>query len=389
MSERRRLLVLAPFPPRFDASHGGGRSVAQLLEIHAERNRVALLALRRPGDPGVDDGVRSACELIREIEQVPIGHSVSVMVRERSRLAAFARGHPLWAASVLTRAYGDALRKLCTEWRPDVVQAEFGVMGTYLQLVPRPARRVLVEHDPGVRRGGSAIPRQSWRRFVAETGAAADAIVAFSKEDAAVLRGIVPPTVPVSEIPLAWRVVRPPLDATGDEPPTILFVGSYRHAPNVDAARRLIRVLPELRRQLPDVGLAIVGEDPPADVQASGAMVPGRVADIEPWLASAAVVAAPLHVGGGMRVKVVDALRAGKAVVGTPLAFEGLDVTDGREVVIAADDEALKDALVVLLRDPDRRRSLGAAAYAWAQRLPTRGDIGAAYDSLYNGLEHE
>jgi glycosyltransferase involved in cell wall biosynthesis len=386
--ERRRLLVLAPFPPRLDAAHGGGRSLAQLIEIHAQRSRVVLLALRRPEDEGVDDAVRDACELVREVNHVPIGHSFSVARREHARLAALARGRPLWAVSILSRAYGDALQQLCGEWQPNVVQAEFGVMGTYLRLVPRPARRVLVDHDPGVRRAGTWIARQSWRMFASDTAATADAIVAFSPEDVCVLRSLAPADVPVVQIPLAWRISRHPLDAVGAEPPTVLFVGNYRHAPNVDAAKRLARILPELKRRSPSVSLAIVGEHAPGGLAETGAVVVGRVPDVEPWLAAAAIVAAPLHSGGGTRVKVLEALRAGKAVVGTALAFEGLDVVDGRDVVIANDDTALTDALERLIADPERRRSLGAAAHAWAERLPTRTDIATAYEALYRRLEN-
>jgi polysaccharide biosynthesis protein PslH len=385
--DRRRLLVLAPFPPRLDASHGGGRSVARLIQLHATRNRVALLALRRPGELEVDGAVAAACELVHEVERVPVGRSVPVAWRERQRAVLLAQGRPLWAASILTHAYARSLAQLCAEWQPDIVQAELGVMGVYLPLVQRPAQRVLVEHDPGIRRGGGAVARWSRRRFVRDSAAAADAVVVFTEQDECALRSVAPPEVWIARIPLAWRVSRPALDAVGSEPPTVLFVGSFRHPPNVDAARRLVSYLPELRRHRPDVVLALVGEEPPPDLAAGGALVPGRVADVEPWLESAAVVAAPISDGGGTRVKVVEALAAGKAVVGSSRAFEGLDVEDGRDAVIAGDGAAFAAAVAQLLADPERRRRLGAGARAWAERLPTADDVEDAYEALYRRLE--
>jgi glycosyltransferase involved in cell wall biosynthesis len=380
----RRLLILSPFPPRLDASHGGGRTVARLVQLHATRNRIALLMLRRPDEAGIDDATAAQCELVREVPRVPVGRSPRVAWRERRRALALAQGEPLWAASILTRDFGRSVVELCSEWRPDIVQAELDVMGAYLPYAPRPARRVLVEHDPSLRRTAGALTL--WRRRRLVRRCPADAVVVFTAEDERTLRPVVPRDIPIATIPMVWRDDRPALDPVGSEPPTVLFVGSYRHPPNLAAARRLAALLPELRRDVPESVLALVGEEPPPDLTTSGAVVPGRVDDVEPWLDKAAVVAAPIADGGGTRVKVVEALAAGKAVVGSTRAFEGLDVEDGRDAVIADDDASFGRALVDLLENPERRRELGSAARAWAERLPSADDVEDAYQSLYDSL---
>ena len=86
-------------------------------------------------------------------------------------------------------------------------------------------------------------------------------------------------------------------------------------------------------------------------------------------------------------MKVIEALAAGKAVVGTSRAFEGLNVEDGRDAVVADSDEALVTAINELLTDRPRRTSLEAAARAWADRLPTTASILDRYDRLYRRLE--
>jgi len=342
--------------------------------------------LRRPDELPIDEDVAAQCEIVREVARVPVGRSLSVAWRERRRALALAQGQPLWAASILTRDFGRKLVELCSDWRPDVVQAELDVMSAYLPFAARPARRVLVDHDPSLRRNGTTFTL--WRRRRLARRSAADAVVVFTAEDESALRPVVPPDIPIATIPMAWREERPALDPVGSDPPTVLFVGSYRHPPNLSAARRLAALVPELRREVPEAVVALVGEDPPPDLARSGALVPGRVDDVEPWLSAAALVAAPLVDGGGTRVKVVEALAAGKAVVGTARAFEGLDVVNGRDAVIA-DSDSFGRTVIELLGDPERRRQLGEAARAWAQRMPSGDDVEDAYASLYDSLGAE
>jgi glycosyltransferase involved in cell wall biosynthesis len=79
-------------------------------------------------------------------------------------------------------------------------------------------------------------------------------------------------------------------------------------------------------------------------------------------------VVVPLRVGGGTRLKIYEAMATGKAVVSTSVGAEGLDVTDGRDIVLADDPSAFAEAVVMLLRDPERRRNYERAAAACAAR---------------------
>jgi glycosyltransferase involved in cell wall biosynthesis len=114
--------------------------------------------------------------------------------------------------------------------------------------------------------------------------------------------------------------------------------------------------------------------------------VTGTVPAVEPWLARAAVVAVPLRLGGGMRVKVLEALAAGKAVVASPRALEGLAVRDGVEARVADDAGDVAEAIVALLRAPEERVAMGAGAPGWAgaARGPARWTD--EYDALYRRL---
>jgi glycosyltransferase involved in cell wall biosynthesis len=178
-----------------------------------------------------------------------------------------------------------------------------------------------------------------------------------------------------------------PLDPLGDLPLSLLFVGNFRHPPNTDAAMRLMSaIFPRVQAHFPALSLHIVGDQPTPQMRqmAKGnVVVTGRVPDVIPYLDRAALVVVPLRLGGGMRVKVLEALAAGKAVIASPLAVEGLDLVDNEHVLLAKTDQQFGDAIVQLLAHPERRTSLATRARAWADtHLRWERSI-ALYERLY------
>jgi polysaccharide biosynthesis protein PslH len=114
--------------------------------------------------------------------------------------------------------------------------------------------------------------------------------------------------------------------------------------------------------------------------------VHGSVPDVTPFLDRAAIVVAPIRLGGSMRMKVLEALAAGKTLVATPRAAEGLEGLAGKRFVLAADEDELVDSLVQLLRNAERRGQLARDARSWAEQNLgwTRGV--EAFESLYDDL---
>jgi glycosyltransferase involved in cell wall biosynthesis len=158
----------------------------------------------------------------------------------------------------------------------------------------------------------------------------------------------------------------------------------------VEAALRAAReIYPPLRSRYPDLKLFLVGMNPPEELRrlaSEGIIVTGEVPAVAPYLEDAAVVLAPIRQGGGMRVKVLEALAAGKPLVATPLAVEGLDVTDGRQVLLAESSQDLAEKVACLLDDEERRRQLSMEAAAWArQNLDWEASV-EKYQALYRRL---
>jgi polysaccharide biosynthesis protein PslH len=149
--------------------------------------------------------------------------------------------------------------------------------------------------------------------------------------------------------------------------PTVAFVATMGWAPNVDAAVWLGReIWPEVLARVPEARLLLIGRDPAPAVRALADKrieVTGTVADVNPFLARARVVVAPLRAGGGTRLKIMEALDVGRPVVATSVGCEGMDDLVGRGVVVADTVSALAEAIADLLLDPARAAALGRAGH--------------------------
>jgi glycosyltransferase involved in cell wall biosynthesis len=403
-----RILILAPFPPRTDGRHGGSRVTAGLVKALARRHHVALLHLDEEGGDGIDDEVAGACEVVVScrVRRRPAGGPRARWWRVRT-LALLLLGRPRWVTQASTRSCGGQLRRLVREFRPDVVQVEFAVMTQYLREIGKmPAARVLVQHEPSAARATevatSRLPRRrrarlaawvearAWRRFEIQALKRVDAGVVFTDADAESLRAL-GTTTAVHVIPFGIDVPASALDAAGSsDAATVAFVGNFVHKPNVEAAQRLVRdILPLVHRKRPDVQVLVIGRAPPAELKAlggDGVLVTGEVASVTPYVDRANVVVAPLETGGGMRVKVVEALAAGKAVVATPRAAAGLPVVDRQHLYIAESDGEIARALLELLADAGTRVALGTNARTWALAHAGWDETVEGYERLYRSI---
>ncbi len=165
--------------------------------------------------------------------------------------------------------------------------------------------------------------------------------------------------------------------AKAEVPGRILFSGTMSYAPNADAARWFAtEVLDRIRERRPEATLAIVGPDPSRRLRAlgrkAGVEVTGRVPDLRPRLAEAQVVVAPLLSGGGTKLKVIEAMAAGRPVVATSVGAAGIEASDGEQLLLADGGEAFADAVVALLGDRERAaeiarrgRALVVERYSW------------------------
>jgi glycosyltransferase involved in cell wall biosynthesis len=233
----------------------------------------------------------------------------------------------------------------------------------------------------------SALRRADWRRwddFRRDAWRRATLVQVYSRGDAAAVAQREPGLAERVRVNPFGLVLPPACDPDDEQPGTVLFAGTFTHLPNREAARWLAaEIMPAVWQRAPTAQLRIVGSAPPAEVRALAGPRVEVVADapsMEPHLRAAAVVTAPVRSGGGMRMKVLEAMARAKAVVTTPLGAEGLNCIDpAPPLAVAATSEETATAIASLLEDEAARRRLGESARelaathytpeAWGKRL--------------------
>jgi len=382
-----RILVLAPSFP-FPPAHGGAvRLYHSIRGLAARGHHVVLAALvDEAPDPAHLGEMARWCREVRVVPRTPSPSPRPV------RLFAFRKYY--------VDAMALAIRDLERRHRFDVIHLDYTQMGVYHDALPRGIPRVLVEVDVSFMTvGRRARGTRGWRRVPALARTAAtwwaelflarrvDRVFTMSEVDARLLRRFLP-RLATTVVPNGVDVRAEPYVEGRAPGATLLFVGYFRHLPNVDAALAFAAATyPRIRAAAPDAEWLVVGAHPPDSIRAlatpgSGITVAGYVEELGPCFERSAVFVCPVTRGSGTRVKVLQAMARGLPVVTTTLGAEGLDVMPERDVLIGDDPPAFAAQVVRLLRD----RALGERLRRQARRLvEERYDHGRLVETLEAG----
>ncbi len=369
-----------------------------LLREVARHHRIFLYAfnqtvLLKSGDP-LAASVRHLEEFCAEVRVFPIpteqSRAAYAGLLARNLLSADPYLVPRFASAPLRAAAADLLRRE----QIDLVQFETLALAPYGALAPALpqvlihqnveskllARRAEAEANPAAR-WYLGVQARKVRRYEIACFQRVGAHVAVSPSDREDFLAMAPGArVHVVENGTDTAYFRAGPDPAGSAP-NLIFVGGMSWYPNRDGVAWFLRdVWPRIRRERPDATVTFVGSHPSAGAVAAAAADPehvtvtGLVEDIRPLVQAAAVFFVPLLVGGGTRLKVLDAWAMQKAVLSTSVGCEGLHAEAERDVCVADTPEAFAAAAVALLADRERRLRLGCAGrarveqeFAWPQ----------------------
>lgn len=201
------------------------------------------------------------------------------------------------------------------------------------------------------------------RRYEEKIFAKVDGVAAISGVDAKAIKELTP-TAKVEVINLSTEYT--PLTNVAVEPNTVFHLGSMDWMPNVEAINWLIEeVWPLVIKQKPEAKLYLAGRNMPKslfDKATGNIIVDGAIDNPREYIAGKQIMAVPLFAGSGVRVKIIEGMGLGKAIVATTLAVEGVDITNGKNILIANSADNFANAILGLLKHPEAIADIGAQA---------------------------
>jgi glycosyltransferase involved in cell wall biosynthesis len=410
-----------PYPPHQGASLRNWHIIRGL----AERHRVSLLSFlesNQPADPDYIAPLLSCCQLV---EMVP----VPIRTTGQRLKQLMTTNRPDMAHRLSSPFFAQKLQHLLQTNQFDMVQVEGIELAAYIPIIRQasPHSKIIYDaHNAETELQWRAFltdlrrpPRwpaafYSWlqtgrlRRFEAWACGAADWVTAVSETDAEKLKAYSVLRIPYSEgaihhtqYAIRTTVIPNCIDVTdyqllpGEEAIAhdLVFTGKMDYRPNVDAVLWFAEeIWPLIRRQRPQTTWAIVGQKPHPRLESvgrlAGVTVTGRVERVQPYLAGAQLCLMPFRVGSGTRLKLLEAMAAGKALVSTTAGAEGFPVQPGRELCIADEAATFAAAVLRLLANQSEREQLAwagqqfARSYDWRQVIPRFDEV---YEKLNEG----
>jgi len=380
---RRKVAVVSPYFP-YPLSHGGAVRIFNLLREMAEEFDVFLFAFR---DQETADDFQPVLELSARIVLVQ---------KARYREPRWATWLPPEVHEFHSPALRQALARIRAEYQIDAVQVEYTMLAPY-------AGDVLVEHDVTFElyrqvrdhSPSKLAPRWDywrWRRFEQRWIRRYPRVVVMSEQDRALLNR---PNVHVIPNGVDLERFQPELERPGQR---LLFIGSFRHFPNIVAYRFFTeQVWPQLRGAMPELTLTVVaGPDPalywrehtgllsiPADDRIR---LLEFVADVRPLYVEANLALVPTLVSAGTNLKVLEAMAMERAVVSTSSGCAGLGLEHSVNVWIADTAEDFARAIQTLLGNTELGRRIAAAGREHVERHFGWQAIGAQQRASLRGL---
>src|SRR5690606_28744823 len=169
----------------------------------------------------------------------------------------------------------------------------------------------------------------------------------------------------------------------------LLFVGAYDHPPNIDAVQWLVReIMPEVWRELPELTLTLLGSKPTPEVfqlASDRVFVPGYVADVSDYFQTHRLFVAPLRFGAGMKGKIGQSLAYRLPVITSSIGAEGMDLADGKNVLIANTKEEYVTRILALYRDGNLWNTLSSNSHQAIEQYSYKtiqNDVALLLDNL-------
>ena len=364
-----KILMVSRFFPYPKVTHSGGTDLFHYIEaLQARGHQIALASYIMPAEQEYLHSMRPYCSVIETVPAIsPWG--------QRLAKAPYLLAYPQQWVEAFSRPMRQVIQNLLSQQHYDLVHFEHLWTAQYLDLVQGSATALdEVDVDSIVlfrrsRRARSWLLRRylrwCWLRTVqleVDACEKMDLVFTRSDKDRKYLQCLAPDRN-IRVLPPWFEGVQKtvlPLDHI--EPRSLLFVGNMSRGPNIEAVVYFCEgIFPRVLQAIPDAHLYVVGDDPPSRIMhlsSDHITVTGYVQDLQPYYARCQVFVAPLLIGGGIIVKILDALAAGRPVVTTSIGNEGIEAVPGRDLHVADTSELFTDRVIDLLTSTQHWREM-------------------------------
>ena len=308
--------------------------------------------------------------------------------------------HSSWHQVTRSKLFQEKLDRLLAKESFDIIQSEFPVMAMFKY--NSPAFKIIdshnVEYDNFKRMAKVKNPfkklfyhLEAYKFYREETAVCSqqDALLVTSERDISIFDQTVP-DVPKYLIPNGVDTNYFQPFKTQPDPHSMVFVGMMKYVPNEDGITWFLdEIFPKILEKVPDATITIVGKNPPQSMlnrADKNIIVTGFVEDTRPYIEKSAVYVVPLRMGGGTRLKIMEALAVKKPIVTTSIGCEGIDVVNGETILISDDPDEFASRVIELFENPKRAIDLTDKGYELVKNLYRWESIGLQMDQAYNEL---
>ncbi len=401
-----KIMVVTPYLPHLRVGHGGGTAVRDLVKHLARHNEVLLVSLVRPGESQAifeveDLGVKVVPIPFQDATASGIYRLSLVLNRAQSWWRSIFSGYPPYVEKYWSKGISRQIVALATDFAPQAIQIEYLQMSLYARDLQRwrsdqgkgNPRIILNTHELGsiprhrrADKSSSGIGRwltlreaALWERLQVQASRWADNTLCVTPEDRQVYEDLGGENLLTVPLGMDLELVRP--DRHPESPPVSLFVGSFQHRPNILAAERLVKnIWPLVLNERPDARLILVGRGSAEFLESqtdshtemvSKISALGFVEDLSPIFRRSKLFVAPLPEGGGIKIKILEAMARGIPVVTTKVGAEGITDTRDDVMIITDHGDGFAQAILLALDDPHteeralRARKLMEKKFGW------------------------
>jgi glycosyltransferase involved in cell wall biosynthesis len=390
-------------PPRFGAQ---ARMHGLMTELARRHDLSAVMLVDDQFD--AEECHRAMRAYCREVALIPNPHGRDGLAKRLLQVRSLSSIRSFERLRVKVPALQQILDRVLNSRPFDIVNLEFTFLGhCNLRQAPsgsRPPALVVDSHniDYDLARqyaGAGGLVRRmyagvNWRKLRREE------LTTYGDADGVYLCSVADQLRLLDQIPGARTVVIPnaadveyyqprATDPASDER-TVIFFGHLSYFPNIDGVTYFVQeIWPRVTQVHPKARLKIIGGQAPRsllDLARPGIELTGFVPDLRPHLAAAAAVVVPLRLGGGTRLKIVEAMAMGKAIVSTSLGVEGIEAVPGRDLLVGDQPAAFARAVNLLLAEPSFAARLGQSARQLAVRRYAWSGAAMAVESFYREI---